>query len=53
MPAIRSETDQVYVIDDDEIALVTADGIELTDLELRPLQREEYIIPWPADAAGR
>ena len=53
MPAIRQETDRVYVIDDDEIALVTADNIELTDLELKPLQREEYIIPWPADAAGK
>ena len=53
MPAIRQETDRVYVIDDDEIALVTADNIELTDLELKPLEREEYIIPWPADAAGK
>ncbi|MHB8996693.1 MAG: glutamine--fructose-6-phosphate transaminase (isomerizing) [Armatimonadota bacterium] len=53
MPAIRSETDKVYVIDDDEMALITADGIELTDLELKPIEKEVYEIPWPADAAGK
>jgi glucosamine--fructose-6-phosphate aminotransferase (isomerizing) len=53
MPAIRSETDKVYVIDDDEMALITADGIELTDLSLKPIEKEVYEIPWPADAAGK
>jgi glucosamine--fructose-6-phosphate aminotransferase (isomerizing) len=53
MPAIRQETDKVYVIDDDQIALVKADGIELTDLDLNPVSAEVYVIPWPADAAGK
>ena len=53
MPAIRSETDRVYVIDDDEVALITEDTIELTDLNLQPITKDVYVIPWPADAAGK
>ena len=53
MGAIRQETDKVYVIDDDEVALLTAEGIELTDLNLNPIQREVFVIPWPADAAEK
>ncbi len=53
MGAIRQETDRVYVIDDDEVALITTEGIELTDLDLNPLEREVFVIPWPADAAQK
>ncbi len=53
MGAIRKETDRVYVIDDDEVALITREGVELTDLEGNPLQREVFVIPWPADAAEK
>jgi glutamine---fructose-6-phosphate transaminase (isomerizing) len=53
MPAIRSETAKVYVIDDDEVALITADAIELTTLDLQPIDKPVYEIPWPADAAGK
>jgi len=53
MGAIRKETDRVYVIDDNEVALLTRDGIELTDLDLNPIEREVFVIPWPADAAEK
>lgn len=53
MPAIRPETDRVYVIDDDEVARVTCDGIELTTLDGRAVTKPVYRIPWPVDAAGR
>jgi len=53
MGAIRPETDTVYVIDDDELALITSDNIELTDLELNPIDREVFVIPWPAEAAQK
>ena len=53
MPAIRAETGRVYVIDDDEVALITADRIELTTLDLQPIDKAVYEIPWPADAAGK
>ncbi len=53
MGAIRAETDKVYVIADDELCKITSDGIEITDLQLRPIEREVYVIPWPADAAAK
>ncbi len=53
MGAVREWTDQVYVIDDDEMAVITRDSIELTDLEGNPIEREPYTIPWPADAAQK
>jgi len=53
MGAVREWTDQVYVIDDDEMAVITREGIELSDLEGNPVEREAYTIPWPADAAQK
>jgi glucosamine--fructose-6-phosphate aminotransferase (isomerizing) len=53
MGAIRAETDKVYVIDDDEVCLITRDNIVITDLDLNPIEREVYEIPWPADAAEK
>ncbi len=53
MGAIRKETDRVYVIADDEVALLTPDKVELTDLDLNPVDREVFVIPWPADAAEK
>ncbi len=53
MGAIRQETDKVYVIDDDELALITRDDVELTDLALNPIAREVFEIPWPAEAAQK
>jgi len=53
MGAIRAETDKVYVIGDDELCKITAAGVEITDLQLGPIEREVYEIPWPADAAEK
>jgi glucosamine--fructose-6-phosphate aminotransferase (isomerizing) len=53
MGAVREWTDQVYVIGDDEMAIITRDNIELTDLQGNPVEREPYTIPWPADAAQK
>ncbi|HEY3397063.1 MAG TPA: glutamine--fructose-6-phosphate transaminase (isomerizing) [Armatimonadota bacterium] len=53
MGAIRAETDKVYVIDDDEVASITREGVELTDLDGNVLQREVFVIPWPAEAAQK
>jgi len=53
MGAVREWTDQVYIIDDDEMAVITRDGIELTDFEGNPVAREPYTVPWPADAAQK
>lgn len=53
MGAIRPETDKVYIIDDDELVLITTDSIELTDLELNPIEREVFVVPWPAEASQK
>ncbi|MBM3891140.1 MAG: glutamine--fructose-6-phosphate transaminase (isomerizing), partial [Verrucomicrobia bacterium] len=53
MGAIRAETDKVYVIGDDELCRITRDGVEITDLQLKPIHRDVYVIPWPADAAAK
>lgn len=53
MGAVRQWTDQVYIIDDDEMAVITRDGIELTDFEGNPVERAPYTIPWPAEAAEK
>ncbi len=53
MGAIRKWTDKVYVIDDDEMAIITRDEIELTDIEGKPIERDIYIIPWPPEAAEK
>jgi len=53
MGAIREYTDRVYVIDDDEMAVVTRDEIRLTDMDGNPVTREPYVIPWPAEAAQK
>ena len=47
MGAVRQWTDQVYIIDDDEMAVITRDGIELTDFEGNPVERAPYTIPGP------
>jgi len=53
MGAVRKWTDRVYVIDDDEMGVLTKDSIELTDLQGKPIERSVYVIPWPADAAEK
>ena len=53
MGAVREWTDRVYVIDDDEMAVLTRHDIVLTDLDGNPIEHEPYQIPWPADAAEK
>jgi glucosamine--fructose-6-phosphate aminotransferase (isomerizing) len=53
MGAVRQETDRVYVIDDDEMAVVTREGVELYDFEGNPITHEVYVIPWPPEAAQK
>ena len=53
MGAIRKWTDKVYVIDDDEMGILTSDDIELTDMGGKPIERSVYIIPWPPEAAEK
>jgi len=53
MGAVREETDRVYVIADDEMAVVKRDGVELFSFDGEPVTHDVYIIPWPAEAAQK
>jgi len=53
MAAIRPQTDKVYVIDDNEAAVVTRDDIQLFTVDGQPIEKEPYVIPWPAEAAEK
>ena len=53
MGAIRAETDRVHVIGDDELCQISMTGVEISDLKLRPVRHEVYVIPWPVEAAEK
>ena len=53
MAAIRPQTDKVYVIDDNEAAIVTRDDIQLFTVDGQSIEKEPYVIPWPAEAAEK
>ncbi len=53
MGAVREETDRVYVIADDEMAVVKRDSVDLFNLDGEPITHDVYIIPWPAEAAQK
>jgi glutamine---fructose-6-phosphate transaminase (isomerizing) len=46
IPAILSHTRDVIILEDDELAVVTAGGVELTTLDRRPVKREPVRILW-------
>jgi glucosamine--fructose-6-phosphate aminotransferase (isomerizing) len=46
IPAILSHTRDVIILEDNEVAVVTADGVELSTLDDTPVQREPVRILW-------
>ena len=46
IPAILSHTRDVIILEDDELAVMTAGGVELTTLDRRPVSREPVRIAW-------
>ena len=53
IPAFLSETRHVVVLDDGDIAIVSADSVEFTDLDGCQLEKEEREIDWDPDAAEK
>ncbi|MHB9054078.1 MAG: glutamine--fructose-6-phosphate transaminase (isomerizing) [Thermoleophilia bacterium] len=53
IPAFLSETRDVMVLGDDEMVVVTPDGVQILDLELQPLDREVTRVSWDAEAAEK
>jgi len=46
IPAILTYTRDVIILEDDEMAVVTAGGVEVTTLDRRPVEREPVRILW-------
>src|SRR5205807_2867690 len=46
IPAILSHTRDVVILEDDEVAVVTAAGVELSTLAAEPVQRDPVRILW-------
>jgi glucosamine--fructose-6-phosphate aminotransferase (isomerizing) len=46
IPAILSHTRDIVILEDGEVAVVTADGVELSRLDDQPVQREPVRILW-------
>src|SRR6266511_2532571 len=46
IPAILTHTRDVIILEDDEMAVVTAGGVEVTTLDRRPVEREPVRILW-------
>ena len=46
IPAILAYTRDMIILEDEELAVVTADGVELTTLEGRPVERAPVRISW-------
>ncbi|RJQ43908.1 MAG: glutamine--fructose-6-phosphate transaminase (isomerizing) [Gaiellales bacterium] len=53
IPAFLSETRDVIAIEDGELVAVTPEGVEVLDLELRPVERDVTRVNWDADAAEK
>jgi len=46
IPAILAHTRDVIILEDDEVAVITADAVEVTTLDRRPVRREPVRILW-------
>lgn len=53
IPAILEYTRNVYILDDGDIAVLTADAVKTFDLEGNPTSKEVYEVTWSASAAEK
>ncbi|MDP9189178.1 MAG: glutamine--fructose-6-phosphate transaminase (isomerizing) [Actinomycetota bacterium] len=53
IPAFLAETRRVKLVENGEIVTVTPDGVEITDPEGNPIEREEDEVTWDEDAAEK
>ena len=53
VPAILHRTRDVYLLDNDEIAVIKKDSIKLFDKEKNEIEREVHHVTWSVDAAEK
>ena len=53
VPAVLKHTNQVYYLEDKEIAVLTKDGVDFFDLDREPLHKDLETITWSMDSAEK
>jgi glucosamine--fructose-6-phosphate aminotransferase (isomerizing) len=53
IPAILSRTNQYYLLEENELAIIRADSIEILDCEKAPIQKEVFKATWDVSAAEK
>lgn len=53
IPAIINVTRDIYILNDGEIATVTADSVRVIDREGRPIDKKVHHVDWSAEAAEK
>lgn len=53
IPAILGKTKKVYIIEDDEFVVLTADSVAITDFEGNPVAKEIYEVDWDLELAEK
>lgn len=51
--ALLSHTRTVTYMEDDEVALITADSVEILDADRSPIEKEKHTIAWDVSAAEK
>ena len=53
IPAFLAETRNVMLVENGEIVTITPDGVEITDVEGAPIERDVEEVTWDEDAAEK
>lgn len=53
IPAILSETRDVYLLNDNEVAILSRDGVKLISEDGEEIEKDIYHVTWNADAAEK
>ena len=53
IPAILSRTNQYYLLEENELAIITAGSIEILDRDKAPIQKEIFKATWDVSAAEK
>lgn len=53
IPAIIQRTRETYIINDNEVVIVTPDSVSITDRAGQPVEKDIYHVTWNAEAAEK
>ncbi len=53
IPAILSRTNKYYLLETNELAIITRDGIDLLGADRQPIQKDVFVANWDVNAAEK